>query len=74
MDDIRVYDYAMSVAEMVQVYLSALPYYPSPADGATNVSAQVLSWRPSVSGETAWQVYFGTNQTSVTNATPASAI
>lgn len=73
MDDIRVFDYAMTAAEISTVYTLVMPYSPSPVDIGTGVTAQVLSWLPGMYGETAWQVYFGTNLTSVTNATTAGA-
>lgn len=42
-----------------------------PEDGATNVGSPLLSWPPNPAA-TAYDVYIGTNQTAVANATQAS--
>ncbi len=75
LDDMRVYNYALSAADLTEVRAgSGRAENPSPADGATAVSYFniPLNW---VSSRNALShnVYFGTSSTAVSNATPASA-
>jgi subtilisin family serine protease len=63
------------LALMGEYWLTEIPgrraWGPTPADGAINVPRSMLQWQP---GETAvaHDVYFGTSQIAVTNATPES--
>jgi subtilisin family serine protease len=74
-DDVRIYDRALSAAEILQLYqkgLSRKAFNPNPADGATRVDPNTsLSWS---AGKDALShdVYFGTNFDDVNNATTGS--
>jgi hypothetical protein len=60
LSDVRIYDHALTEAEVKQLALHA--HSPDPPDGATDVTTPLLSWK---AGDTAmWHdVYFGTNPT-----------
>jgi subtilisin-like proprotein convertase family protein len=70
-DEVRIYNYSMSQAELQNVYEGGGAEGPNPFDGATGVESSVLKWS---SGATAiaYDVYIGTNQTAVANATKVS--
>lgn len=70
-DEARVYGAALSQAELQKVADGGAAEGPSPFDGATNVTLSELAWAPSPAA-VRYHVYFGTNQTAVQNATPAS--
>ncbi|SHK48169.1 Metallo-peptidase family M12 [Rubritalea squalenifaciens DSM 18772] len=72
LDEARVYGKAMTQADLQQVYDGGTAESPSPFDGASEVNAPTASWAPSAAA-TSYQVYIGTNQTAVANATTASA-
>ncbi len=75
-DDLRVYDHALSAAEVQNVMngVTALPPTaadPSPADKATDIPRDVvLSWKPGLVGQK-HDMYFGTNFDDVNAATVA---
>ena len=74
LDDFRIYDYALSAAEIVKTMRGdpLLAWDPKPADGTTPDihEATPLSWSP---GDKAAQhdVYFGTDKDAVDNAGPS---
>ena len=72
-DELRVYSYALTSTELQTLY-AGLPASPSPVSNTTGVRTQLqLTWAGGMSGENAWQVYLGTSQAAILNATPASA-
>ena len=74
LDDIRVYTYPMSEAEIAAVYAGVgRAECPFPSDGATGVPNDdlVCAWIPSPSA-TSGQVYMGTGYSAVRDATTAS--
>jgi subtilisin family serine protease len=74
-DDVRIYNQALSAEEIWQLYregLSKKASNPNPADGEEGVDPNVvLSWSPGKDAIT-HDVYFGTNYDDVNNATPDS--
>jgi hypothetical protein len=73
-DDVRIYDRALSAEEILQLYGegSVTVSNPSPFDGVTGVSPDVmLSWTPG-DYATSHDVYFGTDLHDVNAATMAS--
>ncbi len=63
-DDVRIYDTALTAAQITELYNSSQPIFPkasnpSPADGALGVNSPLLQW---TKGDTAvfHNVYFGT--------------
>ena len=72
LDDIRIYNYALSASEIQQEMMSSeIAWAPIPANNSmVPVSTASLSWQPGKYAQT-HQVYFGTNQTDVSTATPA---
>ena len=63
-DDVRLYDKALSKREIRILYGSGFATKPSPADGAGNVATDVvLSWTPGeyAVGTNGHDIYFGTN-------------
>jgi len=70
-DDARVYDKVMSQAELQALFDGGGAESPTPPDGAINVASPVLGWSPGATA-TSYDVYLGTNETAVTNATSAS--
>ncbi len=64
-DDVRLYDVALTPQEVKDLYQGNPPSWPkarnpSPADGATGVPAPLLSWEPG-DGALFHDVYFGTS-------------
>jgi hypothetical protein len=76
-DDVRIYDRALSAGEIEELYregLSPKASNPSPADGAAGVDPNtVLSWTPG-KGALSHDVYLGTNFNDVNNANTSSAV
>jgi len=74
-DDIRVYDRALSAQEIAQLYRDGLgdeAFNPYPANGATDIDPNVvLNWIPG-KGALSHDVYLGTDYNDVNNATPDS--
>jgi len=73
LDDIRLYDYALSDSEIETLYTSVYPYAydPSPVDaGSTDVAAVVLGWTPGCHAAS-HDVYLGTSEAAVSSATNA---
>jgi len=72
MDDVRIYSYALDDAAVAALYIGGMAENPNPADDKTGVATSaILSW---IDGSTAvnHDVYLGTNETNVTNATTGS--
>ena len=71
LDDVRIYNLALSAEEIWQLYREGLSYKafnPKPADGQTGVDPNVvLSWSPGKDAET-HDVYFGTDFEEVNDA------
>jgi hypothetical protein len=69
-DDVRIYDYSLSQAEIEAIAAGGKACSPIPYDGATRVDSGLFQW---VSGAaaTSYDFYIGTNQAAVTNATKA---
>ncbi len=74
-DDIRIYDRALSAEEIRQLYLGGFgekAYDPHPADGATDVEPNVvLNWQMG-KYSASHDVYFGTGYNDVNDATTSS--
>ena len=74
-DDVRIYDEALSGDQIWQLYqdgLSNRAFAPNPADGAKGVDpSTILSWSPGKDA-LSHDVYFGTNYNDVNDATPDS--
>jgi subtilisin family serine protease len=70
-DDVRIYDRALSAGEIWQLYREGLgpkAFAPKPADGATGVDPNiVLSWSPG-KGALSHDVYLGTDYSDVNDA------
>ena len=65
-DDVRVYDYALSEAEIVEATSPPEAWNPSPADGAPEASAPItLRWSAGAHASQ-HQVYFGSSEDSMT--------
>jgi len=61
LDDVRIYDYAVSATEVEQMYTPGHASSPGPANGATGVSPSAnLSWAAGVTADS-HNVYFGTS-------------
>ncbi|MHC4602581.1 MAG: LamG-like jellyroll fold domain-containing protein, partial [Planctomycetota bacterium] len=75
MDDVRIYDRALSPQEIQELYRGEIgnkAFGPSPADEATNVNPNVvLSWSPGKDA-LSHDVYLGTEPNDVNEATPDS--
>ncbi|MHC4500820.1 MAG: LamG-like jellyroll fold domain-containing protein, partial [Planctomycetota bacterium] len=75
-DDVRIYDRALSPEEIQQLYgevFGGRAFNPDPADGAIYVDPNViLSWSPGRDA-ISHNVYFGTDFADVNDATPSSA-
>ncbi|MBN2018875.1 MAG: S8 family serine peptidase [Sedimentisphaerales bacterium] len=71
MDDVRIYNRALTAEEIWQLYREGLTkkaFNPNPADGRTNVDPNtILSWSPGKDAET-HNVYFGTDFDEVNEA------
>ncbi|KPL24302.1 MAG: hypothetical protein AMJ75_03995, partial [Phycisphaerae bacterium SM1_79] len=61
-DEVRVYDHALTEAEVEQLAFRPKAYNPTPADGATGVTLPMLDWDPGDSAKF-HDVYLGTNPT-----------
>jgi hypothetical protein len=74
-DDIRIYNRALTSEEIWQLYQEGLgpkAFAPNPADGATGVDPNtVLSWSPG-KGAASHDVYFGTDYNDVNDANTSS--
>jgi outer membrane protein assembly factor BamB len=69
-DDVRIYNRALSAMEVEQIYgdVSGMAYNPNPANGATGVDPNViLSWSPG-NLAASHDVYLGTDYNDVNNA------
>ena len=73
MDDVRIYNYALTNTEVNRLYqYGGQAYNPSPADFAPNVTCgKILSWYSGLSTNI-FDVYFGTNYDAVANADHSS--
>ena len=70
-DDARIYNYAMSQAELQNIADGGGAESPNPFSGATDVSSSILRWSAGATA-TSHHVYLGTSQAAVANATQAS--
>ena len=74
-DDVRIYDRALSAEEIRQLYWQGLgekAFNPNPADGAANIDPNVIfSWSPGKNA-LSHDVYLGLDYNDVNNATPDS--
>ncbi|AQT67729.1 M6 family metalloprotease domain protein [Anaerohalosphaera lusitana] len=70
-DDLRIYNYALSSSEIALLPQGGPAECPKPANGETGIAPQPLSW---IGGPVAdrYLVYLGTNQSAVADATPSS--
>ncbi|MHC4648236.1 MAG: LamG-like jellyroll fold domain-containing protein, partial [Planctomycetota bacterium] len=75
-DEVRIYDRALSAGEILQLYgagLGGRAFGPQPADGAVYVNPEtVLGWEPG-EGAVSHDVYLGTNYNDVNDADTLSA-
>jgi hypothetical protein len=72
-DDFRLYNYALSEAQLRRIISPPEAWVPRPADGATDVAqAVVFGWDPGKSAAK-HNVYFGTDFDDVNNATTSTA-
>jgi hypothetical protein len=71
MDDVRIYNYAMNSSEIQAVRDGGGAENPSPFDDATNVENSLLNWAAGAAA-VEHDIYLGTDETAVTNATQAS--
>jgi hypothetical protein len=74
-DEVRIYDRALSAEEVQLVYQQGLfrAFRPEPSDGATDVDPNtVLSWTPGIYAAS-HDVYFGTDFDNVNDATTSSS-
>ncbi|MBN2843575.1 MAG: hypothetical protein JXM68_10815, partial [Sedimentisphaerales bacterium] len=73
MDDVQIYNYALNASQVQQLYLAGgQAVNPSPADGSLDiVENKTLSWVPGTLA-VSHDVYFGTDESAVTNATVSS--
>ena|GEM_PF-2464289 len=72
LDDLRIYNWAMTPSEIADVMSIKTATNPSPSDGATLVATDVvLSWTPG-SGAVSHHIYLGTNQADVAGGTPST--
>ena len=70
-DDARVYDKALTQANLQAIFEGGGAESPTPPDGAFNVASPVIGWSPGATA-VSYNVYYGTNETAVTNATTGS--
>ncbi|MCK4886406.1 MAG: hypothetical protein KAS96_03400 [Planctomycetes bacterium] len=71
-DDVRIYDRALTGFEVEALFNPRIAVNPVPANGAVNVGLHPkLSWE-ATAGVTGYDVYLGTHSTAVDNATIAS--
>jgi hypothetical protein len=68
---VQIYSYALTDTEVAVLSQSLTATIPNPASGSTAPRNTDLSWRSGTKADT-HDVYFGTNSTQVTNATPTS--
>jgi len=72
-DDVRIYDYALTEGEVVTLFNPLIAVNPCPAKGAVGAGLYPeLSW-DYADGVTGYDVYFGTDSSAVNNATIASS-
>ena len=68
-DDVRIYDYALSAQEIYHIGYPAHAWAPSPGDGEFNLGLDSsLSWSAGENSPVSHDVYFGTSESAVTNA------
>jgi hypothetical protein len=72
MDDVRIYNRALTEIELLLLYDGGMAEGPRPVDGATGVTTRTLSWASAANALTNL-VYLGTNLAAVSSATPASS-
>ena len=70
-DDVRIYNHAMSQDELQNIYEGGAAENPSPIDGMVGIVSSTLKWSPGINA-IAHDVYVGTSQTAVANATKTS--
>lgn len=70
-DDVRIYDQVLTQAQILDLVSGSRADSPLPFSGASGVYTGNLSWAQGATA-TAYEVYIGTNQTVVTNATTES--
>ena len=70
-DEVRIYNSSMSQTELQGIYDGGGAESPRPFDGAVDVESSALRWSTSAVA-TAHDVYVGTDQTAVANATKTS--
>ena len=70
-DDARIYNKALTQADLQVVYQGGGAESPTPAHGAIDVTSPILSWSLGATA-TSSNVYLGTSQSAVANATTAS--
>lgn len=74
LEDIRIYNRPLSLAEVQGIIFSLWASLPSPANGATDVPSEpTLSWTPGRFADT-HNVYFGTDFDNVSNASTADPL
>ena len=62
MDDVRIYNQALTEAEIRQLAFRPKAYDPNPPDGAAGVTVPLLTWKVGTTAK--WHdIYFGTNPT-----------
>jgi hypothetical protein len=74
-DDVRIYNRALTAEEVQALLVSNQASVPVPGNGATDVArdGQTLRWTPA-GGAVKHDVYFGTDATAVSDATASSAL
>ncbi len=70
-DDVRIYKGALTQAELQTLVEGGGAENPAPFDGAKDIISGVISWSPAAAAN-AYQIYVGTSETAVANATTAS--
>ena len=70
-DEVRVYNYAMSTEELGLLFAGGIAETPKPLNNASVVASQELAWTPGA-GATENQIYIGTSQGAVEAANPTS--
>lgn len=70
-DEVRIYNQSMSLAELQAIYDGGAAGAPDPFDGASGVISTSLRWAPGASA-TAYDVYLGTSSAAVAAATMVS--
>ncbi len=71
-DDARIYDKALSQADLQSIFEGGGAESPTPPDGAVNVTIPVLGWSPGATA-TSYDVYLGTSELAVNSANNLSA-